>query len=713
MLEPSLSNLISWTEQVFVIAMLGWLLPILFRIRHPRTQLAYCHAVLALCLILPLVEPWRHPVIHRAATTATLPPSAIHPLPWARIILWTLAAGALVRLLWLLIGLWQIRSYRIGAMPLYPIPESVRAASSVTHTDAVLCISPHVTGPVMLGWLTPVILLPESFLLLEEEAQCGIVCHELLHVRRHDWLVTLFEELAGGLFWFNPAIWAMLAQTRLAREELVDSEVVRLTASRDPYIDALLAIARGQSVSDLAPAPAPLFLRRRHLTQRMHSLLKEISMSKFRLLSSYGSIAAVLAFATWIIVGSFPLVGQPQVIIDSEPTAVMQPLHGPQAVPAAIPQPMRLAGRSTPVETLRADARQSAGIALQPRVAPEPTLHAVSVPPDPNELAFGSVQSAISPADRLAATDLLNRATETSNLHLTTTPPFELKASFIATGNAAQTGSGEMTETWYSPRAFRWTAAIGGISVGRISLNGRTAQTQPSPTTPMRIQMLRNAIYWTERPPTASAMFRTAHAQWNGKPVTCLLTSAAQQPVTNTARIWAEEERCIDDKSGLIQIFSVAPGTAMIYGYNRNQQFHGRSIPDQITIYMNGSVVLDAQVTMTDAAGGDSLQITPEMMAMGRAIFLRSTERIQMNIGDVSDAVRPVIVHAIIDGFGKVIDAELSKASDPTLAEQALELVRNNVFATARVMQTDAMPANTVQTTALQRDAYINVRFGK
>ncbi len=275
-MEANLSNLITWMEQVFVVATLGWLLPVLFRIRHPRTQLIYCHVVLALCLILPLAEPWQHPVIHRAAISPVEAARAIPGLPWTRLVLCALAAGGAARLIWLLAGLWRIRRYRIGAMPLYPVPESVRAASAVTQTDALFCISPHVTGPVMLGWLAPVVLLPESFLALNDEAQCGIVCHELLHVRRHDWLVTLLEELAAALFWFNPAIWPLMGQTRLAREELVDSEVVRLTASRDPYIDALLAIARGQSVSDLAPAPAPLFLRRRHLTRRMDSLLKEI-----------------------------------------------------------------------------------------------------------------------------------------------------------------------------------------------------------------------------------------------------------------------------------------------------------------------------------------------------------------------------------------------------------------------------------------------------
>ena len=57
--ETFYSNLASWAAQVFVIASLGALLPQVFRIRHPRTQLAYGHLVLAVCLVLPLIQPWQ------------------------------------------------------------------------------------------------------------------------------------------------------------------------------------------------------------------------------------------------------------------------------------------------------------------------------------------------------------------------------------------------------------------------------------------------------------------------------------------------------------------------------------------------------------------------------------------------------------------------------------------------------------------------------
>src|SRR5205814_9003674 len=98
------------------------------------------------------------------------------------------------------------------------------------------------------------------FLFLDAEAQRGIACHELLHVRRLDWVIRLVEEFAGAVVWFHPAFWWMLAQARLAREQIVDAEVVRITSAREPYINALLAMAGAKPALDLAPAP--LFLRR-------------------------------------------------------------------------------------------------------------------------------------------------------------------------------------------------------------------------------------------------------------------------------------------------------------------------------------------------------------------------------------------------------------------------------------------------------------------
>ena len=61
----SADNLLAWMEQAFLLASAGSLLLMVFRIRHARTKLVYCHALLTMCLLLPLLQPWKHPVVVR------------------------------------------------------------------------------------------------------------------------------------------------------------------------------------------------------------------------------------------------------------------------------------------------------------------------------------------------------------------------------------------------------------------------------------------------------------------------------------------------------------------------------------------------------------------------------------------------------------------------------------------------------------------------
>src|SRR5665213_3045643 len=132
-------NLLAWMVQTALFATVAALWPILLRVRHPKTQLYYCHAALAFCLVLPAIQPWR------------ISGSAIGShWQW----LWlVLVAGVLVQLLWMSNGLLRIRRYRIAATPLYPVPDAMRAASAITHADALFCVSEEASGPVMMGWL--------------------------------------------------------------------------------------------------------------------------------------------------------------------------------------------------------------------------------------------------------------------------------------------------------------------------------------------------------------------------------------------------------------------------------------------------------------------------------------------------------------------------------------------------------------------------------
>lgn len=332
MTAPFFSNLLSWMTQAFVIVTIGAVLPFVFRIRHPKSHLAYCHLLLIATIVLPFIQPWQYAIVQYATVDTTIDVSSTSPsvqgtqagiatiLSWQYSILGILTIGIVARLCWLVAGLWQIHRYRTSAMPLHPFPNSIEAARAMTKADAVFSISSTGRGPVTFGFLRPVILLPDSFLQLDSSAQCAIACHELLHVRRKDWFVTVLEELIGSILWFHPGVWWLLAQARLAREQLVDAEVVRLTSAREPYIN-VLQIAGARPALDLAPAP--LFLRRRHLTQRMHSLLTEVPMSKLRLVWCYASISAILTLAAWSVFVAFPLIGEARVAAQTQPGYVV------------------------------------------------------------------------------------------------------------------------------------------------------------------------------------------------------------------------------------------------------------------------------------------------------------------------------------------------------------------------------------------------------
>ena len=57
----SFDNFLSWFVQVSAVASVGALLPKIFRIRHPRSHLVYCYALLVACVGLPLLQPWVDP----------------------------------------------------------------------------------------------------------------------------------------------------------------------------------------------------------------------------------------------------------------------------------------------------------------------------------------------------------------------------------------------------------------------------------------------------------------------------------------------------------------------------------------------------------------------------------------------------------------------------------------------------------------------------
>jgi TonB family protein len=341
-----LENLAAYSLQVAVLVAAGTALLFLFRLKSPAVLLVFWQALLAICLILPAVQPWQTRRVlslssPQAAEEIVLPQNSAQPFAasvpatgfkvgFARFAtaqaLWLLLlAGIVLRMLWLALGLVRLRLYLKRSRRPVCLPEAIREMQWKVGVSPEVFLSGHIDTPVTFGWRRPAVLFPETFTGMSEIMQRPIACHELLHVERRDWLFVVLEEILRSVLWFHPAVWWVLGRIHLSREQVVDREVLRILGDRGPYLQSLLHIAslRGRP----AAVPAPLLLRERHLVQRVALMLKESTMTRSRLIFSLIVITSFLVWTGTIAAAWFPL-SLPGIPEAPPPVAASSPAPG-------------------------------------------------------------------------------------------------------------------------------------------------------------------------------------------------------------------------------------------------------------------------------------------------------------------------------------------------------------------------------------------------
>ena len=94
-------------------------------------------------------------------------------------------------------------------------------------------------------------------------------------------------------------------------------------------------------------------------------------------------------------------------------------------------------------------------IALGAGLVTAQTKQVAPVPGDPLELATGPVTIADTPEKRSAILNLLERARQNNNLHVSGMKPFDLKASFNSSGSDGNSATGVLEESWLSGATWR------------------------------------------------------------------------------------------------------------------------------------------------------------------------------------------------------------------------------------------------------------------
>ena len=80
--------------------------------------------------------------------------------------------------------------------------------------------------PMTFGWRHPVVVIPEG---IEKEPAVleAVLCHELIHVKRKDYLVGVGTRFLSAIFSFHPMVWLIDRSVQTYRELSCDNELLR------------------------------------------------------------------------------------------------------------------------------------------------------------------------------------------------------------------------------------------------------------------------------------------------------------------------------------------------------------------------------------------------------------------------------------------------------------------------------------------------------
>jgi TonB family protein len=159
-----------------------------------------------------------------------------------------------VVLLFLRLGIGLIIARRMMSAATQPPPRDLlhvfdRLARRIEVTRPIrLLQSALVQVPTVIGWLRPVVLIPLGCLSGLSPTQVeAILVHELSHIRRHDYLVSVLQSIVEALLFYHPAVWWVSRHIRREREHCCDDLAVQYAEDALTYARALSLLEEHRS----------------------------------------------------------------------------------------------------------------------------------------------------------------------------------------------------------------------------------------------------------------------------------------------------------------------------------------------------------------------------------------------------------------------------------------------------------------------------------
>jgi beta-lactamase regulating signal transducer with metallopeptidase domain len=223
-----------------------------------------------------------------------------------------------------------------------------------------------ISGPVVVGAVKPMLLWPENFardLLAQQRGDelMAALCHEMAHIRRHDYLANLLCTAAVLPLKWHPAAYVVDRRIRSTREMVCDAMASHAMESETAYAKCLLSLAQrmftGNRMAERAveSAAAGLF-NGNALEERMMRLMQgktAMSMRAKLVRGAAGAAAITAAVVMSVVFHVVPATAQAQAEQSAAPVSGVQSgvqggvqggvsggvaAQSAQAAPAPVPQ---------------------------------------------------------------------------------------------------------------------------------------------------------------------------------------------------------------------------------------------------------------------------------------------------------------------------------------------------------------------------------------
>lgn len=236
-----------------------------------------------------------------------------------------------------------VRFKRQNAFPAEPAWQQrmTRLARRLRISRAVqLCESALAEAPAVIGWMKPIVLLPASALSgLTAEQLEALLAHELAHIRRHDYLINLFQTCVETLLFYHPAVWWIGKRIRAERENCCDDLAVQICGDALSYARALTQMEQIRSEAPrlaMAANRGPLLERIQRLIARPQPVR---SGSAVWIAIGAITLIVVTAWASphWVSSGNGSIQASDNAQA-AEPAAPVKPSPATPAAPATISQ---------------------------------------------------------------------------------------------------------------------------------------------------------------------------------------------------------------------------------------------------------------------------------------------------------------------------------------------------------------------------------------